>query len=95
MAEYGRCATIKIARPDTPEGYMIINAADYRSDLPQWMYDEGHAYNPAVWVPYIEQPLKAPSHPATEEAGAMEPASATSAPRHAGAGRHSITEEKK
>lgn len=57
---YTQVRTVKVARPDTPEGYMIINASDYRADLPQWMYAEGHAYDPAVYPPYVEPVLKAP-----------------------------------
>jgi hypothetical protein len=57
---YDRVNTVKVARPDTEEGYMIINASDYRADLPQWMYEQGLAYDPAVWKPYVEQPVRAP-----------------------------------
>jgi hypothetical protein len=61
MAEYQQVPTVKLARPDTPEGYMIVNAADYRADLPQWMYAQGLAYDPAVYPPYVEPILKAPA----------------------------------
>jgi hypothetical protein len=67
MADYQRCATIKLATPGTPEGYMIINASDYRADQPQWMYDQGLAYDPAVWKPYVEQPVKAPADVKAED----------------------------
>lgn len=63
---YDQIPTIKIARPDTPEGYMIINAADYRADCPASMYAEGLAYDPAVYPPYVEQPLKTPGPEAPE-----------------------------
>jgi hypothetical protein len=54
MAEYQQIPTVKVARPDTPEGYMIINQADYREGLPQYMYQQGLAYNPADWPVYVE-----------------------------------------
>ncbi len=66
MSEYQRVSTVKIARPDTPEGYMIINASDYRAGLPQEMYEQGLAYDPAVWKPYVEPVLKAPAAPQPE-----------------------------
>jgi hypothetical protein len=50
--QYMRLRTVKIARPDTPEGYMIINASDYREGLPQEMYEQGLAYNPVDWPLY-------------------------------------------
>ena len=64
---YERVPTVKIARPDTDEGFMIINASDYRADLPHWMYEQGLAYDPAVWKPWVEQPLKAVSMEAGPE----------------------------
>jgi hypothetical protein len=77
MSDYQRVSTVKIARPDTPEGYMIINASDYRAGLPQYMYEEGLAYDPAVWKPYVEPVLKAPAAPQSE---AGEGLAATDAP---------------
>jgi hypothetical protein len=69
---YERVATVKIARPDTEEGFMIINASDYRADLHHSMYEQGLAYDPAVWKPYVEQPLKA-VHPEAIEPEPHEP----------------------
>jgi hypothetical protein len=69
---YERVSTVKIARPDTEEGFMIINASDYRADLHPSMYEQGLAYDPAVWKPYVEQPLKA-VHPESIETEPHEP----------------------
>jgi hypothetical protein len=60
MAEYTQVEIVKIARPDTPEGYMIINAAQYVADRPASEYAQGLYYDPAVWKPYVEPVLKAP-----------------------------------
>jgi hypothetical protein len=75
---YEQVPTMKIARPDTEEGFMIINQADYRADLPQWMYQQGLAYDPAVWQPYVEPVERA--RPATEPPSAPSVASAAAEP---------------
>lgn len=96
MADYGHVSTIKIARPDTPEGYMIINASEYRAGLPQEMYDQGLAYDPSVWVPYVEPVLKAPAR--TEAAAKTEEGETTGTGAGRGthlSGRHGTAEEKK
>jgi hypothetical protein len=57
---YEQIPTVKLAHPGSDEGFMIVNAADYRADQPQWMYDQGLAYDPAVWKPYVEPTRRAP-----------------------------------
>jgi hypothetical protein len=58
---YDQLETLKVSRPDTPEGYMIINARDYRAGATAWEYAQGLAYDPSVYPPYVEPILKAPA----------------------------------
>jgi hypothetical protein len=92
---YEQIPTVKLAHAGSDEGYMIVNAADYRADQPQWMYDQGLAYDPAVWKPYVEPTLRAaaaeaheaPARPVGRDAPAAPDASAE-APEHAPSGSH-------
>ena len=47
--------TVKVKSADSPDGWMLVNRADYKAGLPQWMYTDGLAYNPDDY-PLYEAP---------------------------------------
>jgi hypothetical protein len=83
---YEQIPTVKLAHAGSAEGYMIVNAADYRADQPQWMYEQGLAYDPAVWKPYVE-PVGRATPPASPEAP-PDAQPVAEAPEHAPSGSH-------
>ena len=52
--EYQILEVVKLADPENPGGYFLVNARDYAANFPQHAYDEGLAWHPDIWPLFVE-----------------------------------------